>query len=96
MTTTTTPTLRHALETPVFIAAKNKTCEPYNGEPLPFKKIPVGALVKGFEASITWYAVEVFTGGKIYRAKIKNFALLNRAPVQDWPNMEPDAQPVEL
>ena len=87
MTTTTTTTLRHALETPVFIATKNKACEPYNDGPLPFKKIPVGALVRAFEMSVTWYAVEIFTDGKIYRAKIKNFTFLNRAPVQEWPNL---------
>lgn len=80
-------------KTPVFIATKNKYCEPFPGETLPFKKIPAGALVKLTKAGLTRHDVEIFTGGLFYRAKVKNLLSLEESPVQDWPSLKPEKQP---
>ena len=82
-------------KTPVFIATKNKYCEPFPGETLPFKKIPAGALVKLTKAGLTRHDVEIFTGGLFYRAKVKNLYFLEESPAQVWPTLKPEKpQPV--
>ena len=75
---------------PVFIATKNKYCEPFPGETLPFKKIPSGALVKLTKTGLTRHDVEIFTGGLFYRAKVKNLLFLEESPAQVWPGLKPE------
>lgn len=75
---------------PVFIATKNKACEPFPGETLPFKKIPAGALVKLTKAGLTRHEVEIFTGGLFYRAKVKNLLFMEESPAQVWPGLKPE------
>ena len=78
---------------PVYIVTKNKYCEPFPGEALPFKKIPAGALVKMTKAGLTRHEVEIFTGGLFYRAKVKNLYFLEESPAQVWPVLKPEKEP---